>query len=129
MEDYLLVLVPEEDREKGSLVSEEDQEKGKENKEKGKKNKEKGKEDKDKDKEDDRRESKRSRTSSQRYSSSEWQTMKACKECDGCRTKKGCFNKIQFWFLSPCNPAFQYLSMSITSFFLFGHFFFEKKDE
>ena len=62
MEDYLLVLVPEEDREKGSLVPEEDKEKGKENKEKGKKNKEKGKEDKDKDKEDDRRESKRSRT-------------------------------------------------------------------
>ena len=36
MEDYLLVLVPEEDREKGSLVPEEDKEKGKENKERGK---------------------------------------------------------------------------------------------
>ena len=96
MEDYLLVLVPEEDREKGSLVSEEDQERVKKNKKKGKEDKEKGKEDKDKDQENGGRESKRSRTSSQRYSSSEWQTMKACKECDGCRTKKGCYNKIQF---------------------------------
>ena len=49
--------------------------------------------------EEGRRGSKRSRTASRRYSTSGWppvklSQMKACKECDGCKARKACTNKI-----------------------------------
>ena len=51
------------------------------------------------DEEGGRRGSKRSRTANWRNSTSGWppvkpSPMKACKECDGCKAKKGCTNKI-----------------------------------
>ena len=49
--------------------------------------------------EEGRRGSKRSRTANWRNSTSEWppvkpSPMKACKECDGCKARKACTNKI-----------------------------------